>query len=74
MIRVKNKKRINILFREQLTSIAYFVSLFLIYTILFELASLSFLIETLKYLWPLLIVGGLLVLVNLWRTWLILRK
>lgn len=74
MSRHKPKTFLRIFFHEQFISLVYFVSVFLIYSILFELASLSLLIETLRYLWPLIVLGGVLVFVNLLRTWRIYKN
>lgn len=74
MIRPKRKSFIKIILHEQLFSVIYFLAIFLIYSIIFELASFYLLIESLKYLWPLIVFGGVVILINAWRSWRIYNR
>jgi hypothetical protein len=74
MRRLKQKTFLAIIFKKQLTSLAYFVLVFVVYLILFYLASLSLLIETLKYLWPAIVIGGILIFLNFIRAWWTYKK
>lgn len=63
-----------IIFQEQFYSLVYLIFVFVTYLILFYWAPLALLIETLRYLFPLIIGGGALVFINLWRAWRIYKK
>lgn len=74
MRRLKNKSLIEIIFQQQFTTLLYFIFVFIVYVILFYLASLSLLIETLKYLLPAIILGIIIMISNFYRGWRIYRK
>jgi len=74
MLRPKQKSLLTILFQTQVTSVVYIVFVFISYFIFFELASISMLIEVLKYLWPAMVFGGVLIFVNLLRAFAIYKK
>jgi hypothetical protein len=63
-----------IIFQEQFSSLVYLISVFVIYLMLFYWASLSLLLETLRYLFPLMIGGGVLIFFNLFRAWRMYKK
>lgn len=65
----RKKSLLHLIIRFQATTLLYFVVLFAIYTLLFFFASISWLIEALQYLLPLLTLGGILILVNFLRMW-----
>jgi len=74
MLHPKHKPIFRLFIYRQATSLLYFVLLFLIYFVLFEFASLSLLIGALKYLSPLLVAGVVLIILNLWRAWVIYQR
>lgn len=73
MRRQKKISLLHALFREQLSSLVYFILIFVIYLIIFYWSTLSILIESLKYLVPLVSVGGVIVIINIVRAWMIYR-